>query len=104
MREGELIGLKPMDVDFHGRFIEVRRNVVRGKVTTPKNGRTRRVDSATRDKGGTVTIAELVVASLAQSDALSKLLIEKGLITEGEFMHTLSKEKAGYQALLQKLG
>jgi len=44
LREGELIGLRFCDLDFNGRFIEVRRNVVRGKVTTPKNGRTRRVD------------------------------------------------------------
>jgi len=44
LREGELIGLRFCDLDFNGRFIEVRRNVVRGKVTTPKNGKTRRVD------------------------------------------------------------
>jgi len=44
LREGELIGLRFCDLDYNGRFIEVRRNVVRGKVTTPKNGRTRRVD------------------------------------------------------------
>ena len=44
IREGELIGLKPIDVDFAGRFIHVQRNVSRGKVTTPKNGKTRRVD------------------------------------------------------------
>ena len=44
MREGELIGLKGGDVDFNGRLIEVQRNVVRKRVTTPKNGKTRRVD------------------------------------------------------------
>jgi len=44
MREGELIGLQWGDVDFNGRFIEVRRNVFRGKITTPKNGKTRRAD------------------------------------------------------------
>src|SRR5262249_27728678 len=32
------------DIDFNGRFIEVRRNLVAGRLTTPKNGRTRRVD------------------------------------------------------------
>ena len=31
-----------------------------------------------------VTMQELLVASLAQTDALAKLLIEKGLITEEE--------------------
>jgi len=44
MRLGELLGLQWGDVDFHGRFIEVRRNRVAGRVTTPKNGKTRRVD------------------------------------------------------------
>jgi integrase len=44
MRLGELLGLHWGDVDFHGRFIEVRRNLVAGRLTTPKNGMTRRVD------------------------------------------------------------
>jgi integrase len=43
MRIGELIALKPGDIDFHGRFIEVRRNCVRGVISTPKTGKTRRV-------------------------------------------------------------
>jgi integrase len=29
---------------FHGRFVEVRHNLVAGRMTTPKNGKTRRVD------------------------------------------------------------
>jgi hypothetical protein len=32
-----------------------------------------------------VTLEELLVSSLAQTDALAKLLIEKGLITREEF-------------------
>ncbi len=56
------------------------------------------------DKRGTVMkLEELIIASLAQTDALSKLLIEKGLITEAEYMEKLSAERAGYQAMLQKL-
>jgi len=45
------------------------------------------------DKGVTVSLQELVVYSLAQTDALTKLLIEKGLITETEFMQKLSAEE-----------
>ena len=41
------------------------------------------------DKQGVVTMQELLVSSL----------IEKGLITEAEFMQKLSAERAGYQAL-----
>lgn len=44
MREGELIALKPGDIEFKGGFIEVKRNCVRGVISTPKTGRTRRVD------------------------------------------------------------
>ena len=44
MRLGELLRLHWGDVDFHGRFIEVRRNLVAGRLTTPKSGKTRRVD------------------------------------------------------------
>jgi len=58
---------------------------------------------ATVDKGGTVTLQELVVSSLAQTDALSKLLIEKGVITQDEFMEKIKAERATYQAMLQKL-
>jgi len=36
-------------------------------------------------------------------DALGKLLIEKGLITRAEFMQKLSAERAGYQAMLEKM-
>jgi len=53
----------------------------------------------TVDKQGAVTMQELLVSALAQTDALTKLLIEKGLITEAEFMQKLSAERARYQAL-----
>jgi hypothetical protein len=33
-----------------------------------------------------VTMEELLVSSLAQTDALAKLLIQKGLITQKEFI------------------
>jgi len=35
---------------------------------------------------------------------LTKLLIEKGLITEAEFMQKLSAERAGYPEMLRKMG
>ncbi len=50
---------------------------------------------ATVDNQGVVTMQELIASSLAQTDALTKLLIEKGLITEAEFMEKLSDERAG---------
>ncbi len=58
---------------------------------------------ATADKQGVVTMQELIASSLAQTDALTKLLIDKGLITEAEFTKQLSKDRAVYQAMLQKM-
>jgi len=56
----------------------------------------------TLDKQGVVTMEELLVSSLATADALAKLLIEKGLITQAEFTKQLSTDRAVYQAMLQK--
>jgi len=52
---------------------------------------------------GVVTMQELIASSLAQTDALTKLLIEKGLITQAEFMQKLSAERAGYREMLGKM-
>jgi len=58
---------------------------------------------ATVDKQGVVTMQELIASSLAQTDALTKLLIEKGIITKEEFTVKLSAERAVYQAMLGKV-
>jgi len=42
LRSGEVIGLQWPDIDWNGMFIEVRRQVVRGKVTTLKTTKARR--------------------------------------------------------------
>ena len=44
LRQGELIALKGIDIDFKGGFIHVQRNLSRGKISTTKNGKDRRVD------------------------------------------------------------
>ena len=43
---------------------------------------------------------ELLVTTFATADALAKLLIEKGFITQEEFMEKLKSERATYQRLL----
>ena len=58
---------------------------------------------ATVDNQGVVTMEELLVSSLATADALAKLLIDKGLITEAEFTKQLSTDKAVYQGMFQKM-
>ncbi len=44
LRIGEAFALRWGDIDFNGRFIHVQRGLSRGKIQTPKNGKTRRVD------------------------------------------------------------
>jgi hypothetical protein len=47
----------------------------------------------------TVSLQELMVSTLAMVDAVTKLLIEKGIISEEEFKDKLSEERATYQKL-----
>jgi hypothetical protein len=49
----------------------------------------------------TVALLELLVSSLAQIDALSKLLIEKGIIDEEEFLQKIAEDRATYQAMFK---
>jgi integrase len=44
VRLGEAFALQWGDIDFNERFITVQRNIVNGKITTPKNDKSRRVD------------------------------------------------------------
>ena len=44
LRIGEAIALKWGDIDFSGRFIKVQRSEVRGVISSPKSGKSRRVD------------------------------------------------------------
>jgi integrase len=43
LRAGELLALQWGDLNWRGSFVQVRRNLVRGELTTPKNHRQRRV-------------------------------------------------------------
>jgi len=45
----------------------------------------------------------MIVFSLAKTDAFTKLLIEKGLITQAEFMQKLPAKRTGYQEMLGKM-
>lgn len=54
-----------------------------------------------REEQAPVTIEELLVTTLATSDALAKLLIEKGIITKEEFLRRILEERMTYQALLK---
>lgn len=44
MRIGEALAVQWGDLDFAGRFINVKRSLVRGRISTPKSGKERRTD------------------------------------------------------------
>jgi integrase len=48
MRAGELLALQWPDIDWHGGFLLVQRNLVRGVLTSPKSHQRRRVDMSTQ--------------------------------------------------------
>ena len=50
-----------------------------------------------------IPFEELMVSTLAMTDALAKLLIEKGIITDAEFKAQLSTERASYLAVLKRM-
>jgi len=50
-----------------------------------------------------ISLEKLMVSSLAMTDALAKLPIAKGIITEQEFKAQLSTERANYLAVLKRL-
>ena len=51
-------------------------------------------------KGKPVSLEELMVSTLPMTDALAKLLIEKGVITDAEFKRKLLEERTVYQRIL----
>ena len=58
---------------------------------------------AEETKKETVTLEELMVSNLAMTDALAKLMIAKGVITDAEFKAQLGTERANYLAVLKRL-
>ena len=58
---------------------------------------------ADETKTDKVTLEELMVSTLAMTDALAKLMTGKGIITDEEFKTQLSVERANYQAVLTRL-
>ena len=55
------------------------------------------------DFEGDFTLDELTVSTLATADALAKLLMKKGIITQEEFIVQLFGDRNKYRGMLQKL-
>jgi hypothetical protein len=55
------------------------------------------------ENGNPLTLQELMVSTLAMTDALAKLLIEKSVISQAEFTQKLLEERAVYQRILNPM-
>jgi hypothetical protein len=53
--------------------------------------------------GEKISLEELMVSTLATTDATVKLLIAKGVFTDDEFTAQLSTERANYLAVLKRV-
>ncbi len=58
---------------------------------------------AEEPKAEKITLEQLIVSTLAMTDAAVKLLIAKGVFTDDEFKAQLSTERANYLAVLIQL-
>ena len=58
---------------------------------------------AEETKDDRVTLEQLMVSTLAMTDAAIKLLIQKGVFTDDEFKAQLGTERANYVAVLKRL-
>jgi hypothetical protein len=58
---------------------------------------------AEETKDDRVTLEQLMVSTLAMTDAAIKLLIKKGIFTDAEFKDQLGTERANYLAVMKRL-
>jgi hypothetical protein len=71
-----------------------------GKSIKKENNETALAQSKDRVKS---RLKELMTVTLTMTDALSKLLIEKGIITHAEVKKKPGKERAAYQKILKSI-
>lgn len=72
LRQGELIGLQWGDMDSRGQFLDVRRGVVLGEVTTTKSKKMRRVDLSPQVLAALQRVKEIrQLHAMSQGEALS---------------------------------
>ena len=57
---------------------------------------------SSNDRSNEALLKELMVSTLAMTDALAKLMTGKGIITDEEFKTQLSVERANYLAVLKR--
>jgi integrase len=97
MRLGELLGLQWGDIDWNGKFIEVQRNIWRGVVTTPKNGKSRRIDMSNQLSSVLLEHRRTMAAeALAQGRPLAKWAFTS---KQGNYLNATLVRKAFWDVL-----
>ena len=72
----------------------LRRSIMKSGNSPPGNNGKWRVIMPEHDKQGTVTFRELLISNNAQTDVLAKLFIEKGIVTQKEFLAKVAEERS----------
>lgn len=103
LRIGEALALQWGDIDFAGRFITVRRSIVRGRISTPKNSKTRRVDMS---KQLTETLQAHMTASKIKGFALGLGALPEYVFTNelGGVIDTHNWRNRVFKKVLKKAG
>jgi integrase len=101
MRQGELIGLRWEDIDFHGGFIEVRHNVVRRQETDTKTHKIRRIDLSPQLGAALTALKETRQLELSMK---GQVLPEWVFLTPHGNRMTPEVLRAGFYACLEKAG
>jgi integrase len=95
MRQGELLALHWCDVDFAGGFIRVDRNLVRGKLTSPKNHQRRRVDMSAQLAAELLDLRRRERArSLKEDESVPEVVFASdagGLLDEANVRHVYAR-------------
>ena len=109
LRIGEALALQWGDIDFHGRFITIQRGISRGRIETPKNGKSRRVDmslqltqvlKALKDQG-VAQVVVLIIRTEETSKEQSEWIFTNGV---GGFIDVNNWRRRVFNKALKKAG
>ena len=102
LRVGELLALQWSDIDWQGRFIDVRRNYTHFRLTTPKSGESRRVDMS---RELSQTLKDLLLERQVEAGATGKDVSPWVFPNEnGGLLHPHNLRDRVFYGLLTKAG